>query len=250
MKAPVISVITVVYNGESVLEATILSVLNQTYPHIEYILVDGASKDGTLAIIKKYEDRVKYISEKDKGLYDAMNKGLQMATGDFVWFLNAADYFYGPETVALVAALASDDVDVLYGDTMLENELREEIGLRSEKTVHRLPNVLTKSSFRFGMNVCHQAFVARRSIAPAYDFERFRLTADIDWCIKVLERSQRNVHVHATLARFLVGGLSAQRNRESLKERFAVLRAHYGLFPTLFAHVWIVVRAGWFKVRG
>src|SRR4051812_1110497 len=98
---PVLSVITVVYNNVSHIERTLLSVLDQTYPHIEYIVIDGASTDGTLVIIEKYKDRIaKLISEPDKGIYDAMNKGLAIATGDYVLFMNSGDEIYARETVA------------------------------------------------------------------------------------------------------------------------------------------------------
>src|ERR1700755_616928 len=96
--APTLSVITIVYNNVRDIERTMLSVLNQTYPNIEYIIVDGASNDGTLEVIKRYETRItKLISEKDEGIYDAMNKGLAIATGDYVVFMNSGDELYAPD---------------------------------------------------------------------------------------------------------------------------------------------------------
>ena len=93
MPSPLISVITVCYNAAPLIEETILSVLGQDYPNLEYLIVDGASTDGTLDIVRKYADRVKFVSEPDKGIYDAMNKGLKKATGEWVNFMNAGDYF-------------------------------------------------------------------------------------------------------------------------------------------------------------
>src|SRR5579863_7406616 len=105
---PTLSVITIVYNNVRDIERTILSVLNQTYPHIEYIVVDGLSTDGTLEIIKRYKTKIsKLISEKDEGIYDAMNKGLAVATGDYVVFMNSGDEFYEAETVSKVFAASS-----------------------------------------------------------------------------------------------------------------------------------------------
>ena len=104
---PVFSIITVVYNGESLLPGTMESVFRQTYPNVEYILVDGASKDNSLKIIQEYATKMpnlRWISEPDRGLYDAMNKGLRMATGDFVQFLNAGDWLYDAETLSKMAA--------------------------------------------------------------------------------------------------------------------------------------------------
>ncbi|MDR2147149.1 MAG: glycosyltransferase, partial [Tannerella sp.] len=88
--SPLFSIITVTYNAEKVLERTVLSVVNQTYPHVEFIVIDGASKDGTVRIIRHFETGIRYwVSEADGGIYDAMNKGLKAASGDYVWFLNA-----------------------------------------------------------------------------------------------------------------------------------------------------------------
>ena len=120
---PTFSIITITYNAERWLERTILSVLSQSYPNIEYILIDGASKDKTVEIIKQYESGIaSWISEPDKGLYDAMNKGLRRATGDYVWFLNAGDTLYTADTVQRIVASLKKKVslpDVIYGETRI-----------------------------------------------------------------------------------------------------------------------------------
>src|ERR1700761_5977921 len=109
---PTLSVITIVYNNVRDIERTMLSVLDQSYQNIEYIIVDGASTDGTLDIIKKYGNRIaRLISEKDEGIYDAMNKGLAAATGDYVLFMNSGDEFHSADTVSVVFAIA-DDADI------------------------------------------------------------------------------------------------------------------------------------------
>src|ERR1700722_6602734 len=114
---PLLSVITIVYNNVKGIERTMLSVLSQTYPNIEYIVVDGLSNDGTLGVIMKYENRIaKFSSEKDDGIYDAMNKGLDLATGDYVIFMNSGDEFFDADTVAAVFA-SGDDADIYYGET-------------------------------------------------------------------------------------------------------------------------------------
>lgn len=109
---PKFSIITVTYNAEAVLEDTIQSVISQTYHHVEYIIVDGASKDGTLSIIDRYKDRItRIVSEPDKGLYDAMNKGIRLATGDYLCFLNAGDSFHEDDTLQqMVHSISSSEL--------------------------------------------------------------------------------------------------------------------------------------------
>lgn len=118
---PLISIITVSYNAVSTIENTILSVINQTYPNIEYIIIDGGSTDGTVDIIKKYQERISFwVSEPDEGIYDAMNKGIAIATGKWINFMNSGDMFYANDTVEKVVKSLRTSIDVLYGDTMLK----------------------------------------------------------------------------------------------------------------------------------
>lgn len=117
-KSPKITVVTVSYNAVDTIEETMLSVLNQTYPYVEYIIIDGGSTDGTVAVIKKYADRLAYwVSEPDKGIYDAMNKGIVAATGDYINFMNSGDTFYGYDSISAVFSKEHKE-DVIYGDTM------------------------------------------------------------------------------------------------------------------------------------
>lgn len=250
MSEPSFSIITVVFNGEALLPGTIESVRQQTYPHIEYIIVDGASKDGTLEIIRKAAEtmpNLKWISERDKGLYDAMNKGLRMATGDFVWFMNGGDHLHAADTVEKAAACVTETTDVLYGETLLVNDARQTAGTMSELSTRRLPARLRWRDYLGGMLVVHQSFVARRSIAPFYIDNN--LCADYDWCIRILQKSRENTHTGLILTDYLMGGMSKQRHRQSLKDRFTIMRKHFGLLPTLLAHGAIVLRAGWHKIR-
>lgn len=164
-----ITIITVVWNGADLLPGTIESVRRQTWPFIEYILIDGASKDASLEVIRLFEaemPNLRWLSEPDQGLYDAMNKGLRMATGDFVWFLNAGDHLFDPSTVEKVAEHITEKTDVLYGDTMLVNEKRIPVGLMSALSTRSLPRRLTKKDYLGGMRVVHQSFVARHSLCP------------------------------------------------------------------------------------
>ncbi|MEO6851124.1 MAG: glycosyltransferase family 2 protein, partial [Mucilaginibacter sp.] len=164
MFQPKLSVITVVYNNVTDIERTMLSVLNQTYPGIEYIIVDGLSTDGTLQVIDKYADRIKLVSEKDKGIYDAMNKGLSLATGDYVLFMNSGDEIFSADTVAKVFATA-DDADIYYGETEMINAQRQSLGQRR----HKAPESFTWKSFKYGMSVSHQAIYIKRALTAPYD---------------------------------------------------------------------------------
>jgi glycosyltransferase involved in cell wall biosynthesis len=248
-RPPLVSIITVVYNAGSLLEGTARSVLAQSYPHIEYIIVDGASADHTSTVIKLLEstnDKLlnaklfRCISEPDRGLYDAMNKGLHLANGNFVWFLNAGDQLCEADTLANLMRHATPDTDVLYGEVMLVTETRRQLGTRSQLTTQKLPEKLTWESLRMGMVVCHQAFVARKELAPL--FIENNLAADIDWVISILKKSRKTVHSHLILAEYLVGGVSKQKHRQSLLDRYVVLKKHYGWLPNLWAHLKIFWR--------
>ncbi len=243
---PVLSVITVVYNNVRDIERTILSALTQTYPNIEYIVIDGASTDGTLKIINRYRNVIaKIVSEKDEGIYDAMNKGLAAMTGDYVLFMNSGDEFYDNYTVEKVFASAPN-ADIYYGETEMVNEAGESLGRRR----HQAPEHLDWTSFRYGMSVSHQAIYIRSALASPFD-RRYKLSADIDWIIRAATKATKIVNVHQYVAKYLVGGMSKAKHRESLAERFDIMRRYYGLFPTIANHLVIAFNLGkyWLKHR-
>jgi glycosyltransferase involved in cell wall biosynthesis len=241
---PTLSIITVVYNNVRDIERTMLSVLNQSYAHIEYIVVDGASNDGTLEIIQRYQDRLsKVLSEKDAGIYDAMNKGLALASGDYVLFMNSGDELYGPDTVETVFATAPN-ADIYYGETEMFNEAWQSIGKRR----HSVPEKFTWKSFRFGMTISHQAIYIRRSLTEPYD-RKYQLSADIDWILTAAKKAKTSVKVSGYVAKYLVGGLSKKRHRQSLNERFAIFAKHYGLLPNLFNHLVIAAKLSFYYLR-
>ena len=245
------SIITIVYNGESLIEDTMQSVLNQTFTDYEYVIIDGHSKDNTFNIVeslqKKHPLSIKAISERDKGLYDAMNKGLSMAKGEFVLFLNAGDHLFDTTTLEKVAKSVEPDTDILFGETMLVNDDRQHIGTRSALTVQKLPRQLTWRSLRYGMVVCHQSFFVRRSLTPQY--MEHNLAADIDWVIQCLKKSKTPTNTQVIISEYLMGGVSKTRHQQSLKDRYVVLKTHFGWLPNLFNHAVIVVRALLFKLK-
>ena len=241
---PKFSLITVTYNAGAVLEDTIQSIITQTYKNVEYILIDGASTDNTMRIIERYRDHIHtVVSEPDQGLYDAMNKGLSLATGDYVCFLNAGDCLHEDDTLlGMVHSVAASHEapcppDVLYGDTALVDN--EGHFLRMRRLTP--PEHLTWKSFRHGMLVCHQAFFARRAIAPHYDL-RYRFSADFDWCIPVMKQARYLHNTHLTLVDYLDEGLTTRNHRASLIERFHIMCRHYGTVPTVMRHLWFALR--------
>lgn len=237
---PKFSVITVCYNAEATIEDTIQSVISQTYHHVEYIIVDGASKDRTMDIVNRYREHIAIIvSERDKGLYDAMNKGIGLATGDYLCFLNAGDSFHEDDTLQqMVHSIRTPQLpDVLYGETELVDHEGHFLRMRRLSA----PEVLTWKSFRQGMLVCHQAFFPRRDLVMPYDL-RYRFSADFDWCIKIMKKSKVLHNTHLTLIDYLAEGMTTRNHKASLKERFSIMTRHYGWTSTLAFHLWFVLR--------
>jgi len=243
MFQPKLSVITVVYNNVRDIERTMLSVLNQTYSNIEYLIIDGRSNDGTLEIIRKYQDRIKLISEKDEGIYDAMNKGLARATGDYVLFMNSGDEIYAPNTVNKVFATASD-ADIYYGETEMINDKAESLGQRR----HKAPKKFTWRGFKYGMSISHQAIYIKRELTTPYD-RRYHLSSDIDWIIRAAKKAKKIVKVDGYVAKYLVGGMSKQKHTQSLIERYAIMSKYYGSLYTMFNHIIIAFNLGWYWLK-
>lgn len=242
-----ISIITVTYNAASVLKRTLNSVKAQSWQQIEHLIIDGASKDETISMAETYKAQCPYevviLSEPDKGLYDAMNKGLRLATGDYLVFLNAGDTLHAADTLETIVRSAQPLPGVLYGDTAITDEQGNFLHLRRL----RPPKKLSWKSFRQGMLVCHQAFYALTDIAKDLPYDpRYRYSADVDWCIRVMKEAQKRqlplVNTQAILADYQEEGQTTIHHRDSLKERFDVMRRHYGLFSTVIMHVWFVFR--------
>jgi glycosyltransferase involved in cell wall biosynthesis len=253
------TVVTITYNAEAVLQRTLQSVHRQTYGGVEHLIIDGASKDGTLQMAEDYKrlsdqselgHKVIIKSEPDKGIYDAMNKGLTQASGDYIVFMNAGDCFPQDDTLEQVVHRCrlmespSDELPaVLYG-------LTDIVDGEGKFLYHRRlqpPAQLSWRSFRQGMLVCHQAFYARTDIAKNLQYDtRYRFSADVDWCIRVMREAERMnlplVPVGIVTANYLEEGQTTQNHRASLIERFRVMCRHYGFFRTVALHFWFLVR--------
>jgi len=235
---PTVSIITVSYNAEEYIERTMQSVQAQTYPNIEYVVIDGASKDKTLEIINNYKSIVTtLVSERDKNLYDAMNKGIQHATGEYIWFMNAGDKIATPDTLEKAMA-GAQNADFIYGKTIRITEDGQE---HAWHKAHPKPETLNWKSFGQGMVVCHQSMLVRRSLAPLYDLN-WKHVADIDWCLKVMKGAKKVHDTGETMSLFLEGGYSNQTKRASLKERFRVVQSHMGFAGAVGSHLKIIVK--------
>lgn len=256
-----ITVATVTWNAAAVLQRTLDSVAEQDYPHVQHVVVDGRSSDNTLTLLRQYQEResaeglerhdIVVLSEPDKGLYDAMNKAIAMAEGDYIVFLNAGDKFHTPQVLGQIAEQISDSKyqisnlpAVIYGDT----DIVDDEGRFLRKRHLRPPQELTWKSFKHGMLVCHQAFFARTDIAKNNPYNlKYRFSADYDWCIRVMkEGSALNLpmaNADIIVADYLDGGMTVKNHRSSLFERLRVMAAHYGWLTATGMHIGFVFRA-------
>lgn len=166
------TIITVVYNDVSHIEDTILSVLNQTYSNIEYIIIDGASKDGTTNIIQKYMSKLSlWISEPDKGIYDAMNKGIKLATGDFINFMNSGDCFYSNNSISEIANHIKNKDCIYFGKTVGK--------FKYGKLIQKIQPFYEAKKYCPGVGICHQSIFVPTQLAKKSPFDlSYKVCAD------------------------------------------------------------------------
>lgn len=228
MALPKFTVITVCRNEASTIGDTVRSLLAQSYQNKEYIIIDGGSTDGTLEEIEKYAHGIKTVrQQKGKGIYNAMNEGISLATGDYVHFLNAGDLFYSSQILDLVARTIrdADEPDIVYGNRIIVNGKRE-------RFVRSYPSI-TLERLKEGM-ICHQVIFSKRELFEkngGFD-ESFSIVADYDWLI-------RNVLVGNLQARYLdevfvkYDGNGISSTTDYRYQKFLVQKRHFGLFSTL-----------------
>ena len=247
MNPPKISVVTVCWNAASTIEKTLESVRSQVYPNLEHVIVDGGSTDGTLAIVDRYRERIAtVVSEKDRGIYDAMNKGVRLSTGDVVYFLNADDSFVDERVVADVAqAFAEDDRRLLvYGDVVYQ-EAPDGIVYGPARAFKSF------SIHEFIHNpFCHQAVFAKRSLFddPGPFDLRYKYVADYEWFMRVFKSKPEGLHcIDRKIANYFFAGRSYTQSTVTRREKSAAYFRHmmspYTLWYTFRYHV---VR-GWKK---
>ncbi|MCR5820348.1 MAG: glycosyltransferase [Bacteroidaceae bacterium] len=255
---PSFTIVTVTFNAGATIGRTLNSVSSQTYEAIEHLIIDGCSSDDTMREIHLYVERntdtnhphtIRLIREPDKGLYDAMNKALLQAKGNYVVFLNAGDKFHDNDTLAKVSAAirkysSARQPAIAYGETDLVDGDGQFIRHRRLS----VPDRLTSRSFLLGMLVCHQSFYVRSDIAHNFLYDlRYRYSADYDWCIRVIRHAEKRglpmANVGTVLTDYLSEGMTTRHQRASLIERLRIMGRHFGWIAALAAHVWILLRA-------
>lgn len=251
MKDILVSIITITYNAEREILATVRSLRGQLLPEemqgrVEHLIIDGASTDATVAIARREGmEGNRIVSEPDNGLYDAMNKGLRMAKGKYVLFLNAGDSFHTAYDLAAYMQGAQEGYDIIYSDTMIVNQERRILRLRHKNA----PQRLTRKSLLKGMLVCHQAFMVRKELAPEYDL-RYRFSADYDWEVKCVGKTtpEKCLNLQRFAIEYLSDGLTDRNKKESLKERFRIMADHYGWPAAIGSHIIFVAKKVWHVV--
>jgi glycosyltransferase involved in cell wall biosynthesis len=198
---PKITIVTVVYNGVEQIEKTIKSVISQAYDRIEYIVIDGASDDGTVEIIKKYEKHISYwISEKDSGIYDAMNKGIDAATGEWINFMNAGDTFVSDRVVSKVVSMKSKDSDLVCGD--INNQI-------NGKYVYTQAAGISEIFNGFFTFCCHQALFAKSTLLKKYKFNTiYKIAGDFDFILQCYLDGSKFEFLDIVITNYLNGGTS------------------------------------------
>ena len=234
---PLISIITVVFNGEKYLEKTIQSVINQNYDNTEYIIIDGGSTDGTLEIVKKYEDQIDYwVSEKDDGIYDAMNEGIRLSRGELVGLINADDYYSPNIFQSIVENYMKTNVNVIYGDLNYIGEnshnviVAHETGRRYGLFPNSLKWIWVKMLFGHPA-----AFITRRTYKKYGLYNTvFKISGDYELFIRLYKHKVKFYNLKKTIANFRIGGVStSSSDKLLLKENEAARRLHGRIPSTL-----------------
>lgn len=224
-RSKLVTILTVVYNGEKTISRTMDSVLNQTYGNIEYIVIDGLSQDGTLEIVRSYQERfdripgrfLRIVSEKDKGMYDALNKGARMARGELVGQINADDW-YEPNAVEIMAAMYMREAyDVAWGNIRIKARLGDIV----KKA--KIGRIWTTSGF------CHPAMFSRRSILVQYPYALESMYDDFDFITQARQKGLRLRVINEVISCFSTTGMSMQRNK-GIKEVFRRTNVTYRIY--------------------
>ena len=221
----IISIITTVLNGEKTIENTINSVLSQSFNDIEYIIVDGGSTDGTIEIINKYKSKIsKFISEKDKGIYDGMNKGIKLATGDIIGILNSDDVYASDDVIeAVVKEMDEKNADACWGDLIYVDKKNPNKVIRYWES-----SEFQKGKFRRGWMPPHPTFFVRKFVYEKYGYFNlsFPIAADYELMLRFLEKKGiKSCHIPRILVKMRTGGESNKNIKNIIKQNIECYKA-------------------------
>jgi lipopolysaccharide biosynthesis glycosyltransferase len=226
-KTPLINIITVAYNAKDDLEKTIRSVICQDYPRINYIVIDGGSKDGTKEMVAKYKDKIDiFISEKDSGIYEAMNKGISKVKEGYLNFLNAGDCFISPRVISDTFRDIGDAYDIVYGKIIPGRITAEKKRHSQENLDFTKKNLLRHNS----ATLCHQAMFTKKEIVPLYDTS-YKIKGDLDWYFEIVERNPDLSYYRSdvVVANYIGGGMSEKRYLLDTYELAKLVTKRFGL---------------------
>ena len=229
---PRITIITVVFNGEQHLEKTILSIINQTYENLEYIIIDGCSTDGTLTIVENYRYAISYfISEPDQGIYDAMNKGINIASGEWVNFMNAGDVFYDTNTLNNITPHLEKTKDVVYGNHVIFQE-------HPYKETYFMAKNL---SYVWNIPYCHQTAFVSISLLRKHLFDtQYHIASDYNQYLDMRKANAIFYYTPIFIAKYLDGGVSAQHKQQWIKEHRIIQSNHFKVRGEILYHLRIL----------
>jgi len=225
---PTVTIITVVFNAEKLIKKTIESVINQSYKNIEYIIIDGGSSDDTLNIIKKYENKINYlVSEKDRGIYDAMNKGIEASNGEWINFLNAGDSFYDNNVIKKIDFPSCHDMCFVYGDHVT-------IDVEGNKNYYNAYDFTLKNIAKYTTRVaCHQAMFIKRDIIPKYNL-KYHLKSELDQYFYFAKNNIKYKKVSFPVVYFLKGGIGTKMIINNTFERIIVIYKWIGFVEATY----------------
>jgi len=234
---PDVTIITVVRNGSDFIEQTILSVVNQTYNNIEYLVIDGNSTDKTVEIIKRYNDKIAYwLSENDKGIYDAMNKGIRLATGKWIGILNCGDYFVKSSTISdLFLNNTYDEFELIYGNMFMRHVFPGDSRQYNQLLLSNSDFRMLKKKFIVGHGSC---FFKRTCIEKNGDYDlSFKIAADTELLLRYLKNGIRWKHINIPVHYFDTSGVSYKKIYRTRIEEFLAYRKHFNFFHSLTVEV-------------
>jgi len=231
---PLISIITVVFNGKKSIEKTIKNIVNQNCENCEFIIIDGGSDDGTQETVLKYRDYISvFFSEKDNGLYDAMNKGIKSASGDWVIFINSGDQLNSFVFLECISALKVCTADIVYGDVLIE---------KNEQLI--MEKAMPIEIINYCQPFCHQSsFVRRKYFEDNFFNLRYNICADFHWFLNAYLKNAKFQYLSSPISIFESGGISSNFSfRYFLENFFIVLFSHNSIKSKLFFSLKVIIR--------